>query len=132
MFVDQPISRIRGIGTSIMQSRFDAPAASEIQKAALHLEPRVSPHLLCGQVAFCLLVQRVSSDRITHLAAEICQTSRSAPRPLALQGVEIAVLRSPIMPVLEIEIRPDQTPLVAVINRWDGAQCGSDVCQLVK
>jgi len=34
--------------------------------------------------------------------------------------------------VLEIEIRPDQTPLVAVINRWDGAQCGSDVCQLVK
>src|SRR6516164_7947927 len=108
MFVDQPISRIRGIGTAIMQSRFDAPAASEIQKAALHLEPRVSPHLLCGQVAYCLLVQRVSSGRITHLAAEICQTGQSAPRPLALQGVEIAVLRSRIMPWLEMKTAPDQ------------------------
>src|SRR6516164_3675724 len=62
----------------------------------------------------------------------MCQTSQCAPGSLALQDVEIAVLRRLVISMLEVEIRPDQPPLVAVVNGWNGAQCGIDVRQLVK
>jgi len=48
------------------------------------------------------------------------------------ENVDIAVFRRGIMPALEVEIRPDQSPLIAVINRPHGAQRGIDVRELVK
>ena len=48
------------------------------------------------------------------------------------EDVDIAAFRRRIMPALEVEIRPDQSPLIAVINRPDGAQHEIDVRELVK
>ena len=83
-------------------------------------------------MVFCFLVQTVGADCIAHLAAEICQTSKSTPGSLALQNLDVARFRHLIAPVLEIEIRPDKPPLAAVINRRDGEQRGMDVRELVK
>src|SRR5262245_55561991 len=104
MLFDQPVSRICRIGTLVMQSCINVFTASEIQKAALHLEPRVSAHLLCGQLVLGFLVKSIGTGHIAHLAAEVCQTSQSVPGPLALQDFYIAVLRHLIAAVLKFEI----------------------------
>ena len=43
------------------------------------------------------------------------------------EHVDIVAFRRRILPALEVEIRPDQSPLIAVINRPDGEQRGIDV-----
>jgi len=129
---DQPISGVGCLSPMVMRSRLAELTMDEIQKAALHLEPRVSPHFLCRQLVFCLLVKTVRVGHIAHLTAEMCQPSQSTPGALMPEDLDIAAFRRRIMPVLEVEIRPDQSPLMAVINRPDGAQRGIDVRELVK
>ena len=100
MFIDEPISWIRRICSLIMQQCFFVSTTGEIQKAALHLQPRVSAHLLCSQLVFCLLVKKVGTGCIADLTAEMCQASQSTPGPLVLQDYEIAALGRSLTAVL--------------------------------
>src|SRR5207253_2488489 len=80
--------------------------ASEIQKAALHLEPSVSAHLLGSQLVFGFFVKTVGAGCIAHLALEMCQTSKRAPRLLAFQNFDVTMFRRLRAHVLKVEVGP--------------------------